>query len=309
MDCAQTGQTEGTFQDLCDEVDVVINNGALVNLSKDYSFMHASNVSSVLELLRLCVNGRALTPLHQVSTIGTLPRSGDLFIKERFDSIADASAMPSGYDQTKWVSEHLISEANDRGLPVALHRLGRIGGDSKNGCGNESDFVMLILKGSLQMGCFPKPYLMDLNVIPGDKTAKIVVGRALTSYINGNFGDQENGSFSSLGRVYHVTNPRPPPFQLAVDVLREMGYEFEEIPYATWRERLITCSSENNALRPLEMAFGPFTAPMSMKKPVLDCSNAGIKENTTSAEMLKRDFAWFKKVGFFPAKAGTTSSA
>jgi hypothetical protein len=38
-----------------------------------------------------------------------------------------------------------------------------------------------------------------------------------------------------------------------------------------------------------------------------DSSNAGIKENTTSAEMLKRDFTWFKKVGFFPAEAGKTS--
>jgi thioester reductase-like protein len=299
------GQTEGKFQDLCDEVDVVINNGALVNLSKDYEFMRASNVGSVLELLRLCVSGTALTPLHQVSTVGTLPRSGDQLIKERFESTADALAMHSGYVQTKWVSEQLISQASDRGLPVALHRLGRIGGDSKNGCGNESDFCMLMVKGCLQMGCFPRDYTMDLDIIPGDMTATIVVERALNSFIHGNYGEHENGSFSSLGRVYHVTNPRPPPFQLAVDVLRDMGYDFEEIHYGSWRERLLTCSSEKNALRPLEMAFGPFPVPKSIKKPVIDCSNAGISENTTSAEMLLGDFTWFKKIGFFPAQAGT----
>jgi thioester reductase-like protein len=298
------GQTEGVFQDLCDEVDLVINNGALVNVSKEYSFMHASNVNAVLELLRLSVSGRALTPLHQVSTVGTLPQGGIDRIYERFDSKADAMYMGSGYDQTKWVSEQLISEANDRGLPVALHRLGRIGGDSKTGCGNENDFVMLILKGCLQMGCFPKGYARDLNIIPGDQAAKIVVQQALKSLINGNFGDQENGIKSSLGRVYHVTNPCPPTLQFAVSVLRDMGYKFEEIAYTAWRERLLSCSSENNALRPLEMAFGPFAPNSSVKPPVVDCSNSGVRENTTSVEMLMRDFTWFKKVGFFPKQAG-----
>jgi non-ribosomal peptide synthetase-like protein len=291
------GQTEGVFQDLCDEVDVVINNGALVNLSKGYDFMYAANVGAVLELLRLCIGGRALTPLHNISTVGTLPPRGDHVNLERFDAKGSALSMPGGYNQTKWVSEELISQANDRGLPVALYRLGRIGGDSKNGCGNESDFCMLILKGCLQMGCFPREHKFDLNIIPGDMTAKVLVNLALNS----------SGSFSSLGRVYHVTNPRPPPFQLALTVLRDMGYEFEEISYIAWRERLLSCSAETNALRPLEMAFGPFAPSKSIKRPMTDSSNAGIKENTTSAEMLKRDFTWFKKVGFFPAEAGKTS--
>ncbi|KAL4526183.1 hypothetical protein Ndes2437B_g07439 [Nannochloris sp. 'desiccata'] len=317
------GLTEGTFQDLCDEVDVVINNGALVNLSKGYDFMRASNVGAVLELLRLCISGRALTPLHQISTIGTLPRSTDKLIKERFDSNADALYMGSGYDQTKWVSEQLISQANDRGLPVALHRLGRIGGDSNSGGANESDFCMLIVKGCLQMGCFPREYNMDLGIVPGDMAAKIVVERAVnTSRNNGGSSSNRNrrnntvgvaggedegvssSVSSSLGCVYHVSNPHPPPFQLAITVLRGMGYCFEEVTYPAWRERLLSCASEDNALRPLEMAFGPFPIPKSATKLVIDCSNAGIADNTTTAEQLLKDFTWFKKVGFFPAEAG-----
>jgi myxalamid-type nonribosomal peptide synthetase MxaA len=296
------GQTQGVFQDLCDEVDVVINNGALVNLSKGYEFMRASNVGAVLELLRLCVNGKALTPVHQVSTIGTLPRGTDNVVEERFDSHADALFMGSGYDQTKWVAEKLVSQANDRGLPVALHRLGRIGGDSKSGGANESDFCMLIIKGCLQMGCFPREYNMDLGIVPGDMAAKIVAERALNCFCL-----EKSNPSSSLGRVYHVTNPKPPPFQLSVTVLRDMGYEFDEVAYPVWRERLLSCARDDNALRPLEMAFGPFPIPRSVTKLVIDCSNAGITDNTTTAEHLKRDFAWFKNVRFFPAKAGRST--
>jgi len=137
----------------------------------------------------------------------------------------------------------------------------------------------------LQLQCFPKAYDLDLNIVPGDVAAKNIVDHALDP--------------GATGRTYHVTNPAPPPFQMAVNVLRDMGYTFEEVPYGTWRERLVTCAANNNALRPLEGGFPKVRAP---KGPpfMLDCSNAGIRGNTLTADQLRRDFEWCAKVGFFP---------
>lgn len=135
-----------TLAQLADDVDVIINNGALVNVSKDYSTMRSANVDAVRTMLEIAAGGSAPSALHQISTVGTLPRGTGRLVTEDFSS-TDPSYLGSGYDQSKWVSEQLISEASKRGLPVALHRLGRIGGDSHSGGANESDFFMLIIKG------------------------------------------------------------------------------------------------------------------------------------------------------------------
>lgn len=279
------GLSSATLAELADDVDVVINNGALVNVTKGYESMRDSNVGAVQELLRLCMRGSAVTPLHQISTVGTLPRGSGQVINEDFIR-EDPSYLGSGYDRSKWVAEHLVKEAGKAGLPVAVHRLGRIGGDSTSGGANESDYCMLVLKGCLQLKCFPKNFDLDLNIVPGNVAAGVIVDKALDT--------------KAVGRTYHVTNPQPPPFEVAVQAIRELGYEFEEVPYAAWRERLLSCASEDNALRPLEGGFGRVRPPRAVMQLDIDCSNAGITTNTITKEQLLRDFAWFMKVGFFP---------
>lgn len=134
-----------TLAELEREVDVIINNGAYVNVTKGYAGMRPSNVGAVLELLRLSVKGGA--SLHQVSTVGTLPRATGKLVLEEFPG-DDLSYLGSGYDRSKWVGEHLIKEAASLGLPVSLLRLGRMGGDSVSGGANESDYCMLVIKGT-----------------------------------------------------------------------------------------------------------------------------------------------------------------
>jgi len=276
-----------TMQRLADEVDVIINNGAMVNVTRGYAGVKTSNVDAVLELLRLSTRGAYAKPVHQISTGGALPRTMTGAIKENYiNPDPEYLANFTGYDQSKWVAERLVLAAGQAGLYTAVQRLGRVGGDSISGGANESDYCMLLIKGCLQMGCFPAKYQFALNIIPGDLAAKVICDQVLS--VEG----------KSCGRTYHVTNPNPPPFQLAVDVLRHMGYQFEEVHYAAWRERLLSCAKDDNALRPLELAFG-HDAP---KKKVysFDCTNSGIRGNTVSAAHLKRDFEWCAKVGFFP---------
>lgn len=127
---------------------------------------------------------------------------------------------------------------------------------------------------------------MDLNIVPSDMAAQIIVDKSLDP--------------GSLGKVYHVTNPKPPPFTLAVDTLRSLGYQFEEIAYGAWRERLLRLAGDDNALRPLEIGFGRVAFPKALTAIQVDCTNAGILENTTTAAQLKKDFTWCEAVGCFP---------
>jgi thioester reductase-like protein len=284
---ASLGLDATTMQVLADEVDVIINNGAMVNVTRGYAGVKTSNVDAVLELLRLSTRGAYAKPVHQISTGGALPRTMTGAIKEEYiNPEPDYLANFTGYDQSKWVAERLVLAAGQSGLFTAVQRLGRVGGDSTSGGANESDYCMLLIKGCLQMGCFPLNYQFALNIIPGDVAAKVICDTALA--VDG----------STCGRTYHVTNPKPPPFQLAVDVLKQLGYQFEEVPYSAWRERLFSCARDDNALRPLELAFGQ-DAPKK-KAYTFDTTNSGIRGNTLSAAHLKRDFEWCEKVGFFP---------
>jgi nucleoside-diphosphate-sugar epimerase/carbonic anhydrase/acetyltransferase-like protein (isoleucine patch superfamily) len=148
------GLSATTLADLADTVDVILNNGALVNVSKGYPTMRSANVDAVHTLLKLCTEGSAFTSMYQISTVGTLPRGTGRLVTEDFEKM-DPANLGTGYDQTKWVSEQLILEASKRGLPVALLRLGRMGGDSQTGGANESDYFMLIIKGKkLVLFCF-----------------------------------------------------------------------------------------------------------------------------------------------------------
>jgi len=156
-------------------------------------------------------------------------------------------------------------------------------------------FLSIFLAGCLQMGAFPRDYNFDLNIVPGDVAAKIIVDKALDP--------------GAVNRTYHVTNPKPPQFKLAVNTLRRMGYIFEELPYAAWRERLMMCAGDDNALRPLEMAFPRVRPPKAAIEFTVDCSNAGIVKNTLSPEQMRRDFDWCVKVGNFPPLPVDTSSA
>ena len=61
------GLTPTILAQLADEVDVIINNGALVNVSKGYGTMKSSNVDAVKTLLELCSGGLPL--LHCTKSV------------------------------------------------------------------------------------------------------------------------------------------------------------------------------------------------------------------------------------------------
>ena len=96
------------------------------------------------------------------------------------------------------------------------------------------------------MKCFPEDkHMFTIDAIPADRTAAVMVDLALRPAAAG------------APHIFHVANPRPATLDLATRLLRQMGYSFQERPYSLWRERLISCSGEDNALR-CEHASTPY---------------------------------------------------
>ena len=212
------GLPERAFEDLAGEVDAVIHAGAAVNLVYPYSALEAANVGGTREVLRL-VCRRKTKVLHYVSTNGIFPPGGHL-CRENEDLDAFAEAREDGYGQTKWVAERLVREAAGRGLPVRVYRPGNVSGHSESGASNPRDFLGAIVAESIRLGIAPEIEGWRLEMTPVDFVAAAILAIAHEP--------------ETVGGVFHLANPDPPPADEVFSWLREMGYDLETLPYPEW---------------------------------------------------------------------------
>jgi L-aminoadipate-semialdehyde dehydrogenase len=106
--------------------------------------MRGPNVLGTLSAMSLCENGKpkrfifisstsVLDTEHYVRLSDSILAKGGAGVLESDDLQGSRTTLPTGYGQTKWVSEQLVMEAGRRGLQGAIVRAGYIVGDSVTG--------------------------------------------------------------------------------------------------------------------------------------------------------------------------------
>jgi len=179
------GMVSADWDKLAEEVDVIYHNGAEVHHLKPYSTLRASNVCSVMEIIDLASQGKT-KEIHYVSTLSSgLERTGSVVeITENEPSLAqyDEQLSASGYSQSKWVAERLLTAARKQlSIPVFIYRPGWISGDSRTGGSiPEQNHLMLLLKGAIEMGVAPD-WNIRLNLNPVDVVSQVIVLASLSS--------------------------------------------------------------------------------------------------------------------------------
>lgn len=252
---ARFGLTEEAFARLAEEVDAVYHVGAILNLVQPYEALKPTNVDGTQEVLRLAARTK-LKPVHHVSTIGLFLTQTDnrqTVITEA--DFPDPGALRGGYVQTKWAAEQLILQAQERGIPAIIYRLGFIVGASDTGYTNKTDLISRIVKGAYQMRRIPD-WDIAMNFVPVD-----YAGRAI-AYLS---QQPENQS-----KVFHVTAQKSTPVMAIVHWANELGYGFQTIPYEEWRKALL--EQPDNALLPLLPMFAQQGLTYNVDR-VFDCKN------------------------------------
>ncbi|QLE59062.1 thioester reductase domain-containing protein [Nostoc sp. TCL26-01] len=228
------GLSSTQFQTLAAEIDTIYHSGALLNYVFPYSALKAANVLGTQEVLRLACQIK-VKPVHYVSSVAVFesPVYAGKIVKEN-DDFGHWEGIYLGYSQTKWVAEKLVKIASDRGLPVTIHRPPLIAGDSETGIGNTHDFINLMVKGCLEMGCFPEvEYMLDMS--PVDYVSQAIVHLSMQK--------------ESLGKAFHLQHPEPVSLSVLVDWIRSFGYEIKMLPYEEWQAELIeNATSVDNPL-------------------------------------------------------------
>ncbi|MEU2736126.1 amino acid adenylation domain-containing protein [Streptomyces sp. NPDC007095] len=218
----QLGLNREALTDLAGTCDAIFHNAATVSIMRDYGTLRAANTESTRDLLRLAAV--RMTPLHYVSTLSVAPpASRSPEVPEAF--LPPHEGLRYGYQQSKWASERLLEQATERGLPVTVHRLGRVVGPSGTGYVNERDFLWSVLRAGIPAGIVPDLF-EDEVWTPVDFVARSLVHLCL------------NSNPAAGGPVFqHATLPRVRLGDV-YDWVEAYGYPVRRLPLARWRELL-----------------------------------------------------------------------
>lgn len=288
------------FQILSSNIDTIYHSAALLNYVYPYSALKTANVLGTQEVLRLACQTK-VKPVHYVSSVAVFESNayaGQLV--EEQDDFNHWEGIYLGYSQTKWVAEKLVKVARDRGLPVTIYRPPLIAGDSQTGICNTHDFINLMTKGCLQMGCFPDvDYMLDMS--PVDYVSKAIV------YLS--------RQKQSIGQAFHLQHPQPISLKDLVEWVRSFGYPIEMISYEEWQSKLINdVSSVENplyTLRPFLLerwSDEQVTIPdlyLQARRPIISChatlkalEGSGVACPPINSELLMTYTSYLVQTGF-----------
>jgi len=225
------GLSDETFNKLTTTIDVIYHNGAWVNAIYPYSLLKKTNVGGTVEILRLASLGQT-KPLHFISTIAVFFNKANQDHSQTILETQQPNAnLKGGYKQSKWVAECLVLEAQKRGLPTCIYRLGRVMGHSKTGITqNLNDLLVSMIKACILLKKYPD-WKTNLSLVPVDYAAESIIHLSLQKQL--------------VGKIFHILNPNSIQWATFFEKIKQLGYPLEQVSYQQWKLAIQTYASEN----------------------------------------------------------------
>ncbi|MDR3036692.1 MAG: SDR family oxidoreductase, partial [Kitasatospora sp.] len=199
-------------------------------------------------------------------------------------------ALPDGYAQSKWVAEGLVALARERGLPVTVHRPGRISGDTATGACQDRDLLWQLIKGCLQAGAVPDLPPGSTGWVPVD-----YVSAAITAFVL---------AAPAGPGTFHLTHPEPPGLDRVFAAAETLGYRLRTLPADHWRATV--AAHRDNAAQLLHGETGPAPEPSAARRfdshrTTEAAARLGVHPVPLTEEVLVRYLSYFRTTGFLPA--------
>lgn len=214
------GLSSEQYTQLCRSVDLIIHSGAEVNFVYNYEMLKNENVIGTGRILEFASTIK-VKPVHFISSMAIFGVGAKATeVDEEYQ--LELSDLPrSGYNQTKWAADYLVSNARTLGLPCSIYRIGNVCGDSVNGICQTRDFIWMLFKVGIEMNVFAEYYRLPFAMTTVDSVANSVVRIALE-------GDTAG--------TYHVMSERSVIYQQLLEWIRSYGFEFSMIGFQDWIE-------------------------------------------------------------------------
>jgi amino acid adenylation domain-containing protein/thioester reductase-like protein len=245
LEHVRLGLCEAEYRSLAAGIDAIYHSGAHDNFLYPYAMLKAANVDGTHELLRLAALVRT-KPLHFVSTLSVVSPMVEEISEN--DPLLCPEQAGMGYIDSKWVAEQLVQHAAARGMPITIHRPSHILGVADTGYTHIDDAWFRRLLNDIQLGIATGDDNVDDNLVPVGFVSRAMIHLSLQR--------------SSLGKVFHLSNPIYTPRSIYHEVLRERGYPVTLRPFDQWLAQLIEAAKTRPdlGLIPLLPLFSGFDA-------------------------------------------------
>jgi len=204
-----------------DGCDAIYHCAAQVDFLHPYASLKPANVDSVVTLLEWTAQGRPKS-MHYVSTLAVIDQNNKEGTVTEQSALASWSGLVDGYSQSKWVGDALAREAQVRGMPVAIYRLGAVTGDHTHAICNADDLIWRVAHLYADLEAIPDMDL-PLNLTPVDDVARAILGLA--------------GQQASWGQVFHLTSQEALRVRDIPPVFERLGMRLEPVGLEPWLQR------------------------------------------------------------------------
>ncbi|CDZ77704.1 Linear gramicidin synthase subunit D [Legionella massiliensis] len=216
---ARFALSQERYDELAEQIDVVLHSGALVNFVLPYEALVPTNVLGTEEILRFACHKRD-KPVEHISTYSVLDSSVN---GEEAPVLAEPSSH-MGYVQSKWAAEQLVYEAMARGMQINIHRAGNVYGDSMTGRYNHNDFTTCLLVAALQLGVYV-PLDVYVDIAPVDYVARATIYTMMKR---------------DYSQFYHWVNPVPVHLTKLMKYFKQEGFKLEPVDQRHWIQAILS---------------------------------------------------------------------
>ncbi|SCX40487.1 non-ribosomal peptide synthetase [Variovorax sp. EL159] len=215
------GLDDSAVQLVRDGCDAIYHCAAQVDFLHPYASLKPANVGSVVTLLEWTSQGRPKS-MHYVSTLAVIDQNNKDGTVTEQSALASWRGLVDGYSQSKWVGDALAREAQARGMPVAIYRLGAVTGDHTHAICNAEDLIWRVAHLYADLEAIPDMDL-PLNLTPVDDVARAILGLA--------------GQQASWGQVFHLMSQAPLRVRDIPPVFERLGMRLEPVGLEPWLQR------------------------------------------------------------------------
>lgn len=286
------GLASTEYDTLAGTIDTVFHCGAVVDWMKPYLSLKSINVGGTSAILHFCTHCKVKW-LHYISSLAVLPLEEGRNVWREADQ-PTSEALTNGYAQSKWVADRLCGDARQMGLPVNLFRFDFVAGSPSTGVMKETDFIVRLIKGCIQLGYMPAE-AVNFDILAVDHLSRAVVKLAQCK----------------KAKTYHLVNRQPFATDDFADLIRNFRYALERMGFERWKT--LVQAAPDCTLYPLFPFLNKYTADdlAHYYRTRIDNTNTltdlyqvapeMITQVPTAKEVLSQAMRYLMDSGFLPA--------
>ena len=223
------GLSEADYHALADQVEATIHAAASTNLFLSFRRTEPINVGGTRRMIEFVLQTRS----KYLCYISTYTVMGDKVFDPTFRFHEHQLDVGQGfahmaYQQSKFIAENMLREAQSRGLQWNVMRPGQVFGETEtgfypNGQTNVSGLFLDIFKTVIETGVAFRSET-HFDVCPVDFVSKAVI----------HLGLERADRF----QTYHLLNPEPKTYTQVVNAIRNLGYPIQHVHQDEYRRLL-----------------------------------------------------------------------